>query len=456
MTITSESALRLGGGVSRARAKPLAPPQHLEVVDILERVIAAEPTARTACALIIVNIEQYRDLAIEIGHGGAESLVHEIAARISDCLRPVDLISRLGTSELALVLPGLRNSAQSLMAVRRIERACEDKVMIDGKSIKPRLHCGAAVLPNDAITAAEMLVCAETALRHAIKHRSHSVFYSDLNKINVLPVVDLERNLRLAIENNELASVYQPIIATNTGDLISVEMLTRWTCPKLGPVRPDIFIEVAEHTGLISPLTFWGFNKGLRECMEWQSALPNLAVSINLSPAVLCEPHLFEWLSQTLKVWGADPSRLTVEITEQSLLLDPEVSLAVLHKLHAQGIRIAIDDFGTGHSTLSYLRKLPISALKIDKSFVTGMLANPADLRIVKSVIDLAHNFNLGVVAEGVEDEETLDALTLMGCQCAQGWFVSRPMAAEALPGWLATSPWTLPRTRHAPVAVPK
>ncbi len=441
MTTTSEASVAKAHGVS---GEPVATmlTQRLALVETIDDLLAQGAASQGALALISVNVRQYRDLLIELGHRGAETLIQVFAARLQECLRPVDEFRRLSDGDFVLVLPGLRNHAQPLMAVRRLQRACQDAFQVESRSLKLNPRFGIALTPGDAADGAALLICAETALRHAITLRMEVASYADLNRSDVMPVVDLEQSLRAAIENDTLDSVFQPIVDVNSGEFVSAEMLTRWRAPGMGAVSPNVFIDIAEKTGLITPLTFWAFNRGLRECTEWQTQFPGTSVAINLAPTVLCEPHLFEWISQALNIWDADPSRLTIEITEQSLMSDPKVALAVLHKLHERGVRIAIDDFGTGYSSLEYLKTLPVQYLKIDKSFVMRMLSNRADRQIVKSVIDLAHNFGLSVVAEGVEDEETLDSLTLMGCQRAQGFYISKPCGARELPGWLQTSPW--------------
>lgn len=226
-------------------------------------------------------------------------------------------------------------------------------------------------------------------------------------------------------------------------------MLARWEAPTIGVIERDMFFKIGEETGLLAPLTLWAINKGLREYGDWQPTLPKLAVAINVSAAALCEPHLSVSLFDSLKLWDAPPEQLTLEITEKSLLLDPDAGLKALSDLHAHGVKIVLDNFGTGYSSLAFLKRLPVSGLKIDESFVKNMLNNSADRRIVKSIIDLAHNFELSVVADGVEDEETMDSLTLMGCQFAQGNLIGPSMPPSALGAWLETSPWSL-NTKHS------
>jgi diguanylate cyclase len=430
------------------------PLDRAQLVAEIERAVSAAPDTRGLSAVMVITIPQFRDFTIELGHHGAEAIINEICNRIAGCLREADCLGRLSSADLCLLLPQLRTQGQAIMAINKIQRVCQEPLLIEGKSVRPRLVFGAALAPTDATTANEVIGCAETALRHALGQRRESVFFGELKQSDVLPVLGLERSFSAALDRNELSSVYQPIIDVETGDVVAAEMIAHWEDSRYGVISPATFFKIAEDSGLMTPLALWAINKGLRECADWQPQLPDLAVSVNIPSSVLCEPHLSASLLDALRVWDMRPDQLTIEITEKSLVLDPDAALQVLNAMHAQGVKIAIDDFGTGYSSLAYLKKLPVSGLKIDSSFVKNMLDNPADRRIVKSVIDLAHNFELVVVADGVEDEETLDSLMLMGCHRAQGTLIGAPMAPLSLTAWLQASPWTLNGERYPPSTV--
>lgn len=395
-------------------------------------------------AVIAVRIQRLKDVSIEYGYAESDALIEQFVERLLGCLRENDYLARISSDEFALILPGLKNPAQPLMAINKIQRMCSTPIELNDQRIKIKLAFGLSVGPDDAGGAEALLRCADVALRDAEAGDIDSLRYSERKTAAAAPVLQLESKLESAINAGALQSYYQPIIDVETGEFAGVEMLSRWPDGPCGEVHPAVFINTAESCGLIMPLTLWCLNNGLRECGNWQTLFPNVPVSINFSTLVLSDPHLPEVVSSALNLWDAQSGHLTIEITESAIMSDPEASLKILHQLHSHGVKIAIDDFGTGYSSLAYLKELPVDILKIDQSFVTSMIKNLADRRIVQSVIDLAHNFDLTVVAEGVEDEETLDTLTLMGCQRAQGFHVGHPMRSGELEGWFQASPWEL------------
>ncbi|MFT4585826.1 MAG: diguanylate cyclase (GGDEF)-like protein [Gammaproteobacteria bacterium] len=393
-------------------------------------------------AIIAVKVNRLKAIAIEYGYAASDELIEMFLERVHDCLRSKDTLVRIGTDEFAVVLPGLKNPAQPLLAVNKIQRSCLEPVEIFGKSIKISLVCGLSIGPDDADRPEALLRCADLALQAAEVNGLESARYVTCAMTKAPAQMQLEIDLQAAICDGALKSLYQPIVDVETGEIAGVEMLSRWPRPELGDVSPTEFIGAAERSGLIMPLTLWCLNNGLRECSDWQIDLPLLPVSINFSPLVLVDPHIPEVVLSAIKLWGAELGRLTVEVTETAIMSDPSTCMEILNQLHSYGVKIAIDDFGTGYSSLAYLKDLPVDILKIGQSFVTNMIKNPADRRIVQTVIDLAHNFDLTVVAEGVEDEETLDTLMLMGCQRAQGFHVAKPMPSSELASWFEASPW--------------
>jgi EAL domain-containing protein (putative c-di-GMP-specific phosphodiesterase class I) len=239
--------------------------------------------------------------------------------------------------------------------------------------------------------------------------------------------------LRRAIEQDELLLYYQPQVNLATGQLDGVEALVRWQHPQRGVVPPDEFIPLAEHTGLIAPLSRWVLAEALRQCRSWRDAGLEMRVAVNLSARLLHDEHLVATIGELLQTWDVLPSQLTVEITESAVMVDPGRALALLTRLHQTGVRIAIDDFGTGYSSLAYLKRLPIDEIKIDKSFVLDMPVHDDDATITRSIVDLGHNLGLVVVAEGVETREIWDQLAAMHCDVAQGYYLSRPIPAAEL-----------------------
>ena len=256
----------------------------------------------------------------------------------------------------------------------------------------------------------------------------------------------LESELRTAIGEGELNLYYQPKIDLRTGRISGMEALVRWHSPTRGLIPPDKFIPVAEQTGLIQPLTLWVLNTALRRRFPKTCEGTDLSVAVNLSPRNLNDAELPELVLRALETWNAEPSRLILEITENAIMEDPANSLKILSRLSSLGISLSIDDFGTGYSSLAYLKKLPVDELKVDRSFVMTMVEQKDDAMIVRSVIELGRNFGLKTVAEGVESEEIWHQLLDLGCDYAQGYYMSPPMPYEKLNQWIVESPWGLGR----------
>ena len=403
------------------------------------------PETDTLAGLVIAKVRSIRALNLELGYEAGDHVINALAARIRACLRPGDFLARIGATEFAILLPGLKSPIQPQLAVAKIEREVCAPVPVAGKEIRPRLCFGLSIFPEHAREAEQLVRCADLALLRACNAGSQSVTFSAEEIEPLPPSVELERGLETAIEDGELSVCYQPKVELDNGCVCGVELLSRWTSAVHGPIRPDIFIDIAERCGLIMPLTVWTLNTALRECRDWQSRYPGLSVAVNLSPIVLADPQLPELISQVLGIWNVSGELLVLEITENAMMGDPEACLAALQRLDGAGVRLSIDDFGKGYSSLSYLKELPVDELKIDRSFVQNMRENDKDQRIVQAAIDLGENFELGVVAEGVEDEESLDTLTLMGCTHAQGYFIERPVPLEELYRWLEHSDWEAP-----------
>ena len=392
--------------------------------------------------LVAIKLEQLRDINLELGYDVGDALIAEIASRLHSCLRPTDILARTGSTEFAVILPALAGTGIPLLAAQKFLRRCTESFKFNARRVKPSLSFGVSACPEDATTAELLLHHADVALRQACRGGREIVAYSECERSEEQPDIQLERAFEAAIDQSELVLHFQPKVDLHTGFVIGLEALSRWTTDDGQTVPPDRFIKLAERNGLILPLTLWSFDAALRECQSWQSTLPGVSVAVNLSATLLAEPELTDLVLQSLNLWELPAELLTLEITESAVMSHVESSLDALQRLSELGVRLSLDDFGTGYSSLAYLKKLPVDELKIDRVFVDDMLSTDEDRCIVQAVIDLAQNFGLTVVAEGPEDEETLDALTSMGCAQAQGYVVARPMPVEAISGWLETSPW--------------
>jgi diguanylate cyclase (GGDEF)-like protein len=392
--------------------------------------------------LVVVKLEQLRDINLELGYDAGDALIAEIASRLHSCLRPTDILARAGSTEFAVILPALAGTGVPLLAAQKFLRRCTESFKFNARRVKPSLSFGVSACPEDATTAEQLLHHADLALRHACRTGREVVAYSECERSEERPNIQFERAFEAAIDQSELVLHFQPKVDLDSGFVTGLEALSRWPSNDGRTVSPDRFIKLAERNGLILPLTLWSFDAALRECRSWQSMLPGVSVAVNLSASLLVEPELTDLVRQALTLWELPAELLTLEITESAVMSHVESSLDALQRLSDLGVRLALDDFGTGYSSLAYLKKLPVDELKIDRVFVDDMLNTDEDQSIVQAVIDLAQNFGLTVVAEGPEDEETLEALTLMGCAQAQGYVVGRPMPAEAIFGWLESAPW--------------
>jgi predicted signal transduction protein with EAL and GGDEF domain len=354
-------------------------------------------------------------------------------------LRDVDTVARLGGDEFAVLVTGDADEAGALEVARRIHTALEEPFQLGGISVQATGSIGVALCPDHATEAEALAQRADVAMYAAKRGGGGITLYSPEHDQSSVRRLALLGELRQAIQDGELVLHYQPVLDLRLDRIVGAEALVRWSHREHGLMPPAEFIDLAEVSGLIQPLTRWVIEEAVRRLGVWRDARPALTVSVNLSVRNLFEPDLVRWLGDLLDRSGVDPARLKLEITESELMDDPLVAMDVLGRLKALGVATSIDDFGTGYSSLSYLKHLPIDELKIDRSFVGAMVRDDSDLTIVRSTIDLSHNLGLDVVAEGVEDLETLEMLRALGCDRAQGHLIGPPCPPEDRPGWAAT-----------------
>ncbi len=298
---------------------------------------------------------------------------------------------------------------------------------------------GIACYPKHGADAETLLQHADVAMYLAKDEHVGHAFYSPERDPYSPDRLTLVGELRRAISDDELVLYYQPMLDLRTAEFTGVEALVRWAHPVRGLLSPDVFVPMAEHTGMIGPLTIWVLDRALGQCAAWRRDGRDLSVAVNLAAQSLLDPLLISDITRLLEKHGVPPTCLALEITESSLMSEFGCSTAALEELSAMGIRLSIDDFGTGYSSLSLLKRLPVDEIKIDKSFVMGMDANANDAVIVRSTVDLGRNLGLRVVAEGVDTERLLSRLRTLGCDSAQGFLLSRPIPAGELEDWFGT-----------------
>ena len=403
-------------------------PNRALFLDRVERTIRAAAANADRFALLYLDIDRFAAVNDGFGRGAGDAVLAEVGRRVERLFGDTGSVARFGGDEFAVLLPRVPDAAGALVAADRIAEALRRPLPLAGGDVTADASIGIALFPEHGRTAEELLHNVDAAMYRAKRAASgHAVYTPEIDRGSQRRAV-LEAELRRSIVQGELVLHYQPIVTIATRECVGVEALVRWQHPSRGLLPPGDFIPLAEGTGYIKEIALWTLDEGLRRCAAWQTVAPGVSVSVNLSTRNLRDPAIVPSITDLLRTWSVPRGALTLEMTEGTMMGDPEGTLDVLGRLAAEGVSLSIDDFGTGYSSLSYLQRLPVRELKIDRSFVKGLLGDPASEKIVRSTIDLAHSLGLIVVAEGVEDEETLLALGALGCDRAQGYHIGRPM----------------------------
>lgn len=414
-------------------------PNRTAFRDQVRQAIAAGLESRQPVALLLMDLERFKEVNETLGHVHGDSLLRQVGQRLHAMLFDRDIIARLGGDEFGILLPRLTATEDVGIVIKKIHGILESPFMIEGLPIAVEVGIGVAIAPDHATDTDGLLQKADVAMYQAKRSGSGHVVYSPEQDPHSPQRLSLMAELRDAIEQDQLTLHYQPKIDLQTGRPVANEALVRWRHPQKGVIPPDQFIGIAEHTGLIKPLTQWVLNAALRQCQACRREGILLRVGVNLSARSLHDPLLPNLIADSLETAGAMPEQLELEITESAVIFDPVHTLENLSALHRMGVLLSIDDFGTGYTSLGHLKQLPVHEIKIDKSFVLGILKNENDATIVRSIIELSHNLGFKVVAEGVEDKNTLDKLTEMKCDFAQGYHICRPSPVDEFKRWYVT-----------------
>jgi diguanylate cyclase (GGDEF)-like protein len=391
-------------------------------------------------ALMLLDIDNFTEINDALGQGAGDPVLQETGRRLAATVHAADLAARLGGDEFGILLPGASaRTAQELAG--RILRALEAPFAIAGQTLEVGASIGIARYPEHGHDPQLLLQRADVAMYTAKHDHAGVAVYREEQDQHSVHRLALTRELRQGLQEQQLILYYQPKIDLATGGVEGVEALVRWRHPTRGLIPPDTFIPLAEQNGLIGQLTAWVLETALAQCRAWQIAGTTLAVAVNLSARTLQDPQLPDLVGRLLVHHALAGSTLTLEITESSLIGDPDRAREVLRRLHALGIQLSIDDFGTGYSSLGYLKDLPVDEVKIDRSFVRSLYGTQesTDVPLVRSIIALAHALHLRVVAEGVEDARTRAILADLCCDAVQGYLISRPLPAGELDLWLQT-----------------
>jgi len=407
----------------------------------LDAVVADGRNAWAQVAVLLLDLDRFKEVNDTLGHDAGDRLLQQVGERLTAVFGADATVARLGGDEFGVLLDGVGERAARDRAAGLVA-ALEAPFPVDGGSLDVEASIGIAVFPDHGATTEVLLQRADIAMYRA-KSRQHAVeCYDPEHDHHDRRHLALLADLRTALGNGELVVHYMPQVNLMTGRVDTVEALVRWQHPTEGLLAPGQFVPLAERTGLIRPLTTHVLAQALRQIARWRNRGVDLTVSVNLSARNLHDPHLSTQLRDALARHDLPARHLQLELTESSIMDDPERALTVLEALDELGVRLAIDDFGTGYSSLAYLQRLPVDEIKIDRSFVAGMAERPADQVIVRSTIDLARNLGLTVTAEGVETEAVLAELRAAGCHSVQGYYVSPAVPASELEALLDCPLW--------------
>jgi diguanylate cyclase (GGDEF)-like protein len=431
--IVSRASRRLREQAAESRRQALHDPltglpNRRALYERLERRLRRRRAEGGSLALLLVDLDGFKELNDTLGHQAGDHVLAELGPRLSEALPDVDLLARIGGDEFALLVPSGPDPRTATQVAERLLESVSEPFTIDGISLTVQASVGIARYPDHGLDANALVRRADVAMYQAKEAKTGWVEYEAERDDHSRARLALASDLRRAISDGELVVHYQPKADLSKGAVTSVEALVRWNHPERGLLAPGEFLAIAEHTDLIRPLTLYVLDEATRQAREWEDAGLDLSVAVNLAMGNLLDVRLPDDVAALLARRKLAPRRLILEITENMVMADPTRILEVLDRLRSLGVGLSLDDFGTGASSFAYLRELNVDELKIDRSFVTDMTRDERNAAIVRATIDLAHALGLRAVAEGVEDADTLFELKSMGADAAQGFYLSRPV----------------------------
>jgi len=412
-------------------------PNRTLLKDRLDQAIRTNAREKKKLALFILDLDHFKEINDTLGHYSGDRLLRRVALRLKGTVRDSDTVARLGGDEFAIIFPALKKNEDVQVMVKKIMQTFKEPFMLDGMNLEMLASIGIAIFPDHGRDVDTLMQRADVAMYIAKQEKNKFAVYSQKFHTRNPKRLTLMSELRQAIENDDLILFYQPKIAVHSRNIEGVEALIRWQHSEHGLISPDEFIPLAERTGLIDDLTYWVLKKGMHQLVNWHSVGLKIGIAVNISPSTLLNYDLPDVITGLMARYELDPGFITLEITEGTLIKNPARALEILTRLNKMGIKISIDDFGTGYSSLAYLKKLPASEVKIDKSFVTDMLKDDNDAVIVKTTIELAHNLDMKVTAEGVETHQLALRLKELGCDNLQGYYFSRPCSEKDFMAWV-------------------
>jgi len=414
-------------------------PNRVLLYERMEDAIADVVRGGGIAALLLIDLDRFKEVNDTLGHDHGDRLLEEVAQRLRDTVRRCDTLARLGGDEFAVLVRDVPHRGAVAEVAARLQDAMARPFVLNGFTAVLDASVGIAYCPDHGDDVHQLVQRADVAMYDAKRSRTGIETYAEDRDPYSAERLQLLGELRAAIAAGELVLHYQPKVDVGSDAVLGVEALVRWEHPRRGLLPPSEFVPLAERTGAIGDLTRWVLDTALAQLRAWHDAGVELTMAVNLAAPNIVDEALPGLVGGLLERWGVRGDRLECEISEHTVMADPHRAINVLERLRALGVRLSLDDFGTGHSSLAYLKRLPLDEVKIDRSFVIGMAENSDDAAIVRSTIDLARNLGLEVVAEGVESEAILRDLGALSCDVAQGFFLGRPLPAAELDGWLAS-----------------
>lgn len=413
--------------------------------DRVEQAILSANAQNKTLSIVLFEIENYKDIYDALGRNNSDLVLKQISSRLQGVLQHYDNVARLEGSTFSLLIHDEQENA--LQVVNNIQESMQSAFIVERLQVAINSGAGIVHFPEHGEDVDTLVQRAGIALYMARNSKAGHAVYDPSFDEHSPQRLTLMSELRHAIQRDELVLHYQAKVSLKTNQVHGVEALIRWNHPKHGFIPPEEFIQMAERTRTIQQVTTWVLRQAFIDCAKWNLAGKELKVSINLSTKDLHDPELPDFIEGIRAATKVNPSWIMFEITEGSIMTDPEQALEILQRLDSMGYQLAIDDYGTGYSSLAYLKKMPLNELKIDRSFVQDLLSDENDAVIVSATINLAHNLGLETVAEGVENKETLAKLKEFGCDIAQGYYINKPLTAEGIDQWLENSDWQLAKT---------
>ena len=404
-------------------------PNRALLLDRMEHDINTARRENHNLCLLILDLDQFKEVNDTLGHSVGDHLLVEIGKRLLKTLRDVDTVARIGGDEFAVLLPHTTEE-QAVSIAKKIISSLKEVMPLDNVELHVNTSIGIASFPEHSQDVSNLLRLADIAMYVAKRNKTgYSIYDSDSDE-HSLSKLSLITDLRDALENNLLEVFYQPVFNVKKNEIVGVEALCRWFHVEQGSIPPDNFITLAEQAGLINDLTYWVLEQSVNQLMQWHKINSELTVAVNISVYSFRDKTFVSRIREVLERYSFPYRKLTLEITEGAMMDNPLQAVEVLSELQSMGINLAVDDFGTGYSSMAYLKNLPINELKIDKSFVIGLDTDSSNEAIVRSTIDLAHNLGLRVIAEGVETQQTWDLLNDLECDVAQGFHMGKPVSS--------------------------